>query len=266
MRISKTLMNGAVAAVAVAGTANAAIVIDNFTQAQAGITTWNYSGNGASVDGVGPTDLTFGSPGSGILGKRLICTNSQGALNMTASATMNGNGQLAVSLFGGDWGDNQLMSQYKFASAIDMTQGGQTHIYIAGSGNGVDGAGGGYGIGIILFSNLRVGTVITDWTGPDLDVPVYGPGAAYDMRASWQIDMNGSNSIGNLSFNVLDILAQNGADASYAASINGFAVFQYAYGGSTWNYTATSFSIVPAPGALALLGAAGLVGGARRRR
>jgi hypothetical protein len=261
MRISKTLMTGAVAAVAVAGTANAAIVIDNFTQAQAGITTWNYSGNGACVDGVGTTDLTFGSPGSGILGNRLICTNTWGNLDpsagavTTASATMNGNGQLAVSLFGGDSADNQLMSQYRFASAIDMTQEGQTHIYIAGSGNGVDGAGGGYGIGIILFSNLRV-----DSSDPT------APYAAYDMRASWQIDMNGSNSIGNLSFNVLDVVTANGFTASEAASINGFAVFQYAYGGSAWNYTATSFSIVPAPGALALLGAAGLVGGARRRR
>jgi hypothetical protein len=34
---------------------------------------------------------------------------------------------------------------------------------------------------------------------------------------------------------------------------------------SSWNYTATSFTLVPAPGAVALLGAAGLVGTRRRR-
>ncbi len=34
---------------------------------------------------------------------------------------------------------------------------------------------------------------------------------------------------------------------------------------STWSYTATQFTLVPAPGALALLGAAGLLGGRRRR-
>lgn len=34
---------------------------------------------------------------------------------------------------------------------------------------------------------------------------------------------------------------------------------------STWAYTATSFQLVPAPGAMALLGAAGIVGSRRRR-
>jgi hypothetical protein len=245
-----TFISSMVLSVACVSAANAAIMIDNFTQSQAAITTWDYSGNGTSVEGIN-TFGGFGSTGTGILGNRLVCTNTWADnATTTASATMSGNGQLAVSLFGGDASDNQLMTQYKFSSAINMNTPGQTHIYIAGSGAGTSVDGSGFGIGIILFTGLAV-----DGGGTPI----------YDMRAYSQIDMNSSQSLGSFSFDALAVATENGFTAAEVAAINGFAVYQYVAGGSTWNYTATSFSIVPAPGAVALLGAAGLIGARRRR-
>ena len=163
-----------------------------------------------------------------------------------------------------------MVAQYKFETAIDMTQAANSQIRIAGSGS-ASGGGDGYGIGVVLFSNLRFANDVqigwqpnpTDPEGDDL--PLYGPGIGYDGRFSTQITMSGSRSLGEFVFNVADFVP-----AAMLSSINGMQVFQYAYGGDgadagIWNYTATSFSIVPAPGAAVLVGAAGLVATRRRR-
>ena len=253
--------------------ASGATVVDAFTQGRAAITTWSYADNFTTVQpsfmsaANGWTDARFGSGGSGILGRRYVATNSWGATNATASGTMAGNGQFAVSLFGGDSADNQMVAQYKFDSAIDMTQVANSQVRISGAGAASSIADSeGYGIGIVLFSNLRYGTVQVGWDESTTDAdgnnpPVYGPGIGYDGRFSTQITMTGARSLGDFTFDVADFVPE-----AMRSSINGMQVFQYAYGGGTWNYTATSFSIVPAPGAFALVGVAGLVGGTRRRR
>lgn len=267
---------GIVAASMAPASALATIVIDDFTQSQAAITAWDNAANGTTVQGSfmsaasGWTDARFGSSGAGILGRRYVATNSWGAPDTTVSASMAGNGQFAVSLFGGSYADNQMVAQYKFGSAIDMSQAATSQVRIAGSGTASGGTGA-YGIGIVLFSNLRFGTVQVGWDESTVDgdgnnPPVYGPGIGYDGRFSIQLDMSGSRSLGDFTFDVADFVP-----AGMRSSINGMQVFQYAYGASiagsagTWNYTATSFSIVPAPGALALLGVAGMAGRGRRR-
>lgn len=273
MRSSKTLMTGAVASVALAGSAGAATVIDNFTQARAAITTWQYGENFTTVQpsfmsaSSGWTDARFGSAGSGILGRRYVSTNSWGASNATAAGTMAGDGQFVVSLSGGSSADNQMVAQYKFDSAIDMTQAANSQVRIAGSGLASSGAGSdGYGIGVVLFSNLRFASDVQIGWQPDPsnpegdDLPLYGPGIGYDGRFSAQLTMTGSRSLGEFTFDVADFVPE-----AMRSSINGMQVFQYAYGGGTWDYTATGFGIVPGPGALALLGVAGIVGTRRRR-
>jgi hypothetical protein len=249
-----------------------ATVVDDFTQARAAITTWQYADNFTTVQpsfmsaADGWTDARFGSAGSGILGRRYVSTNSWGASNATAAGTMAGDGQFAVSLSGGDYADNQMVAQYKFDAAIDMTQVANSQIRITGAGSASSVADSeGYGIGIVLFSNLRSGTVQVGWdeSATDADgnnLPLFGPGIGYDGRFSAQVTMTGSRSLGDFTFDVADFVP-----AEMRSSINGMQVFQYAYGGGAWNYTATGFSIVPAPGALALLGAAGLAASRRRR-
>lgn len=252
------------------------IVVDDFSQSHAQITTINYAGNFTTLQpgfmsaSGGWTAARFGTAGSGILGSRYVATNSWGASNTTASGTMSGNGQFAVSLFGGDDADNQMVAQYRFDSAIDMGQQATSQVRIAGSGSASGGTDA-YGIGIVLFSNLRFANdVQIGWqpnpSDPDGDdVPLYGPGIGYDGRFSTQITMSGARSLGDFVFDVADFVPLD-----MLSSVNGMQVFQYAYGAEgsdagTWNYTATSFSIVPAPGALALLGMAGWVGSRRRR-
>jgi hypothetical protein len=256
-----------------AAAASGATVVDAFTQGRAAITSLSNADNFTTLQpsfmsaANGWTDARFGSGGSGILGRRYVATNSWGATNATASGTMAGDGQFAVSLFGGDYADNQMVAQYKFDGAIDMTQAGNSQIRITGAGSASsDPDTDGYGIGVVLFSNLRFASDVQvgwqpDPTNPEGDdLPVYGPGIGYDGRFSTQITMTGARSLGDFTFDVADFVPE-----AMRSSINGMQVFQYAYGGGTWNYTATSFSIVPAPGAIALLGIAGIVGTRRRR-
>ncbi len=249
------------ASAAIGGSAAASLVIDDFSQASAPVTTWQYAGNGASVAGIGTVDATFGSTGSGHLGRRLVCTNSWGESGVTSASATVGGGQFVTSLFGGGYADNQMMAQYRFDGAVDMTQASLSTIRIAGSGTA---SGGNYGIGVILFKNLRVeiSTVGWDDDGNEIVVDPYET-AVYDGRYSVQMDMTGPQSFGDFEFAASEI-----ASAADLASINGFAVFQYAYGDEsapgTWNYTATSFSFVPAPGAVALLGLAAAVRSRRR--
>jgi len=251
------------------------IVVDDFSQSHAAITTWSYAGNFTTLQpgfmsaSDGWTAARFGTAGSGILGSRYVATNSWGAPNTTASGTMSGNGQFAVSLFGGDYADNQMVAQYKFDSAVDMSQQATSQIRVAGSGSASGGTDA-YGIAVVLYSNLRYGTVQVGWDESTVDAdgnnpPVFGPGIGWDGRFWKQVNMSGARSLGDFVFNAADFVPPD-----MLSSINGMQVVQYAYGAEgsdagTWNYSATSFSIVPAPGALALLGVAGLAGSRRRR-
>lgn len=280
MRISKTLMTGAVAAVAVAGTASASTVIDNFTNA-ASPSASSLGPYGSGYNGLGTFSNT-GQTGSGIVGSRLLYDNARDG--GTVASTMSGNGQWrAVVTSGGpaSFSDTQLISQYRFGSVLDFSQGfsitgsgsasgGGTYTYDDGTGNNTVGTLVGYGIGIQLMmgANSSGGSTGRMWCN---------------------IDMYGSRSLGNFTFTAADFAAALAANQFVGVidltQVNAIGVVQYAYSGFTaqemsdyfgstgggaiaggsWDYTATSFSVVPAPGALALLGVAGLVGTRRRR-
>jgi hypothetical protein len=238
----------AVAAVAVAGSASAVVtptVIDNFTTAGTlGAFGSNYAGLGTFSPGVS---------GGNYLGSRLFCNNSSGG---TVNATFSGNGQFAGSLSAGTYDDTQLISQYRFTSNINMTQSATSTLYISGSGSA---SGAGYGIGVAFLTGA---TALGGW----------------NERMWMQFNMDGTQSLGNFAFTLADLQASvadgNSDTGSFDFSaVNAMYIYQYAYGdydsgvnNGSWNYTATSFSFVPAPGALALLGAAGMIGGTRRRR
>jgi hypothetical protein len=281
MRISKTLMTGAVAAVAVAGTASAVVtpvVIDNFT------TAGTLGPSGSGYNGAGTFSTSGWTTGGNYLGSRLLYNNSWG--DGTVNSTMSGNGQWTAALTGGTSSDTQLMAQYKLSSVQDLT--GKA-IYIAGSGTASGG-------GAYSFQDIDYSEGIYDdsywidgvYTGPmttvNAEQPGYGIGVvlytgasstanSWANRVSVQLNMYGSRSLGNFSFLATDFGPGDNGDFDFS-QVNAIQVFQYTYNSlpgygiamGTWNYTATSFSIVPAPGALALLGVAGLVGGTRRRR
>jgi hypothetical protein len=290
MRISKTLVTGAVAAVAVAGTANASTVIDNFTNATAPSAA-SLGPFGSGYNGLGTFSNT-GQTGSGIVGSRLVYDNSSGG---TVASTMSGNGQWRAVVTGGGQGsysDTQLISQYRFGSVLDFSQ-----------GFGITGSGTASGGGTYSYQDIDWTEGIYDptaWTGEyegdgtytgqmvtinETEVG-YGIGIQLMMGANnsggytgrmWcQFDMYGSQSLGNFTFTAADfaaaLAAGNFVGTIDLTQVNAIGVYQYAYSGDvagiasgTWDYTATSFSIVPAPGAIALLGAAGLVGTRRRR-
>jgi hypothetical protein len=289
MRISKTLVTGAVAAVAVAGTANASTVIDNFTNA-ASPSASSLGPYGSGYGGLGAFSNT-GQTGSGIVGSRLLYNNASGG---TVASTMSGNGQWRAVATGGGQGSNsdtQLISQYRFGSVLDFSQG------FSITGSGTASGGGTFSYQDIDWDNYDstawTGEYEGDgtYTGPMVTITEteigYGIGIQLMMGANnsggytgrmWcQFDMYGSQSLGNFTFTAADfaaaIAANNFDGVIDLTQVNAIGVYQYAYSGDnagiasgTWDYTATGFSIVPAPGALALLGAAGLIGGTRRRR
>ncbi len=270
----------AVAAVAVAGSASAVIVptvIDNFTTAGA------LGANGANYGGLGT--FSVGTSGSWpISGHRLLCTNSSGG---TSNGTMSGNGQFAASASGvtDPSADAQVISQYKFSSVVDMTNSNFSTIYVSGSGTAS--GGGTYSYVDIDWDNYdesaydsfgnytgAMKTYTETKAGYGIGVAVFTGATAtggFSDIAYAQLNMIGTRSLGNFAFTLADLQASN-ATFDFSA-VNAMFVFQYAYGngeiagidGGTWDYTATSFSFVPAPGALALLGVAGVVGSRRRR-
>jgi hypothetical protein len=268
-------ISSAVAAVAVAGSANAAVVptvIDNFN------TLGTLGVNGANYAGIDPAAFSVGTSGGNYMGSRLLCTNSNGG---TANGTMSGNGQFTASMSAtgalNSYADTQLISQYYFSSSVvDMTNSNFSTIYVSGSGTA---SGGGQYVGDVDMYDSN-----GDWIGTqpgNLVKDAYGIGVAvftgatttggFDDNVFVQLNMSGTRSLGNFAFTLADLQAAH--DSFDFTNVNAMFIYQYAYGnndilgidGGTWNYTATSFSFVPAPGAAALLGAAGLVGGRRRK-
>ena len=254
------------ASAAIGGTAAASLVIDDFTSAG------SPGANGSNYFGLGT--FSPGVSGGNYMGSRLLCTNMDLA-NGTATGTMAGNGQFVASVATtSPWGDTQLISQYLFSSSVDMTNSTTNTVYVSGSGTASGGGSyvdpydgetyfsAGYGIGVCVLTGATT-------TG------------TWDDRMWLQFNMGGTQSLGNFAFTLADLQAsvaagnRDGGTGTFDfANVNAVFFYQYAYGNyeiagidnGTWNYTATGFSFVPAPGALALLGAAGMIGGTRRRR
>ena len=280
-------MVGVAAAVAVAGSANASTVIDNFTNATSPSDS-SLGPFGSGYGGLGAFSNT-GQTGSGIVGSRLLYNNSSGG---TVASTMSGNGQWrAVVTAGGQgsYSDTQLISQYRFGSVLDFSQG------FSITGSGTASGGGTYSYQDIDWDNYD-STAWTggsegdgDYTGAMVTIndteAGYGIGiqlmmgadnsGVYTGRMWCQFDMYGTQSLGNFTFTAADLaaaIAANNVDGTIDLThVNAIGVYQYAYSGDvagiasgSWDYTATGF-VVPAPGALALLGAAGLIGARRRR-
>ena len=201
-------MVGVVAAAAVAGSVNAATVIDNFATS------------------FGPGSSTIQS-GAGILGERT-----------TKNGTSLGAGLLTFTNPGIKWyGEAYISSSLSYTNfdgnygTLDLTNAVLT---MNGSGSGT-------------------GTAF-------LKVTLYGSGY---KEASWEVAF--SSSINMSTSNFSSVEAGFNLDKILAISVE-TGDLDYS---STVNYTMTNFSYssvsVPAPGAAALIGLAGIVAGRRRR-
>jgi hypothetical protein len=249
MRISKTLMTGAVAAVAVAGSANAGFV-DNFNRSLA---------NGTSgAQFTTSISATNASPGGGFsrtndpLAGTAFSRRVTSVQNLGSSATMTGNGS-AVFVLGRATGGS--------ASATNEAGFGSMNLnYFDNSGAFADLT------GTTSFS-INVGSYTggaTNWT---LDV-------GFDSQSEFgfgflQLQLTNSNIVsGVLTFNVADMVSDGTINWAKVDFINlGVKRTEWGAANSTAGFTLSNFqyNVIPAPGAIALLGAAGLVSARRRR-
>jgi hypothetical protein len=211
-------MVGVAAAVAVAGSANAALTFDSFTDSATGTSAGTVT-SGSFMGGffTGRTLSADGTSGSGVSARTL--TDSIGSTNLT----VNVNGPSATPRYGEAF--------YSRASNGDLSN----------------------------FASISVTIAYTNFTGS----VYFSFGEATFAQGSQAIDAQSAfTGTVNLTFTKADFVgnvdwAQVGYFSMTFASRNttaGSAVF------TNFNY-----SQVPAPGALALLGAAGLVGARRRR-
>jgi hypothetical protein len=205
---NKTLISsmvGVAAAVAVAGSANAAIVtIDNF---QTGF----------------PSSTSSNQSGSGILGTRYISNDEAYVPLSFVNPGINWSG----SSDNGGYIDWMLPTTNRNLTNVVLTLTGS-------SGNGQTG-------------------------NPQLRVQLID---IYGKHAYWYRTFSASMTMSTAAYDSVDA----GFNVTKVQSIN-FDTWATSPEGSTLDYTMTNFSYapVPAPGALALLGAAGLVGARRRR-
>ena len=254
MRISKTLMIGAVAAVAVAGSVNAAtVVVDNFTagsfnNSASGVWT-NYS-NAAILPMTGSNNTRSSSV--------VMSLNNFDNLATSTATVSGGSGSSSVSLAVG-WGsfssavaaanlnygrDGQTPNAGLSPSAVNLTS--FTGLTVFGSGNAT------YTGTTQVTPAMRLILTLRDNSGQ-----------------SFQSDAAiSAGAIGNLSFDFSTVTGVN--MTSIRAIELQFNLQGGNFGGGTagsgsLDYTLGSVQLVPAPGAIALLGAAGLVGSRRRR-
>ena len=201
-------MVGVVAAAAVAGSVNAATVIDNFATS------------------FGPGYSTIQS-GAGILGERT-----------TTNGTIYGTGILTFTNPGIKWqGDAWMTSSLEYGNfggnyeTLDLTN---ALLTMNGSGSGTGTA----FLKVTLYDNSY-------------------------KRARWEVAF--SSSINMSTSNFSSVAAGFNLDKIFAITVE-TGDLDYS---STVNYTMTNFSYssvsVPAPGAAALIGLAGIVAGRRRR-
>jgi MYXO-CTERM domain-containing protein len=228
MRISSTVISGAVAAVAVAGSANAAFVTWASLATPGSVSkggvfgppTWD--GWGTAVSSANPESV--GSP-SGVGGQwaadRYLEATNAGSSMVVASGNATFTGGAGTEFTGNQPGNASM--RWDFASAQDLT-------------------------GIIFRLNLTSVGV----GGGELFVKVFS--------ATTMLDSYGLGSItttGNKDFQFFNNLA--GARSVVITWTPAVAA------GNSMTLSAIQYNGVPAPGALALLGVAGLVGSRRRR-
>ncbi len=217
MRISSTVISGAVAAVAVAGSASAGVV-DPFTTNQA-------FGNDSSTGFVSITGglfnernaTRFNAGGTGVGASNVAFTTSRAFGNVT----------LSYRMAGGSSNDLSLITGMSIAlSALSLSNGatGLNFYWLVTDVNSKQ-----MYAGQNLFSN---GTSTFDFAAATKDL-------GFDLTKVTNLDVSVSQLGGPTS----------GSTVSVSGTLSNF-----------------SYTAVPAPGVLALLGAAGLVGSRRRRR
>ena len=268
MRISKTLISGAVAAVAVAGSASAAtVVVDNFTSGSfsrtLGSQGWgsNTSPSIFSLTGSNNTRsyqvIGASNPADddvNVSYSQSISSTGSGSASVSLSASwaLGDGATTAASLVYGVPQNNPLGAP---ASSVNLTS--FTAFTLFGSGTAASS-----GVNQTnALTQRRVVFQIYDSTWNQNTSSTSG---------FFQTQVNIANgAVGDISF---DLSAVTGVNM---AAVRGIFV-QFSQVGRNWSgtdvqssasfsYTITSVQLVPAPGAIALLGAAGLVGTRRRR-
>jgi hypothetical protein len=264
MRISKTLITGAVAAVAVAGSASAAIVVDGFSSGNVSL-----GGTTATFTNINATDVSTSAsylPVAGSANRRQMqAFASASAAGFGFGPTMtsrvdvtSGNAAIALnggSYFGSSWSGVQMQASFNygandFSSGQSVDLSGMTSANIRGSGS----------------------LSVTSGAIPQVDIMMMlNSGSA---TRTWTVS-SGAGAIGNVAFSLNSGFTAGGSgtfsyanvtSVRFAFSFSGTGAYASTQSGAgAFGYNVSQFNFVPAPGALALLGAAGLVGARRRR-
>jgi hypothetical protein len=225
MRISKTLISGAVAAVAVAGSANASVWLQFASLSADGSVAGPGPGsNGTNVSSANPE--TVGSPsgtgGSWAADRYLAAAFTNSSMTVSGgNATFTSDVWSPVPSF--SVGGSTAM-RWAFADAKDLT-------------------------GIVF--RLNVASVASGQMSVNVYSDTAGTQILYGLGKAVTVGDNDFAMIGNLA-GARSVKVQWSLD--YGATSAQTAVL-----------SGIQYNGVPAPGAIALLGAAGLVGGRRRR-
>ncbi|MFM1830139.1 MAG: hypothetical protein RLZZ558_479 [Planctomycetota bacterium] len=220
MRSNLIGMCSAVAAVAVAGSANASLVFDNFQSAQNVVATaaqqTNYSFN-----------FAYAAPSPAFSGSRFLTANGYWAGPPEQASQVNVGGGTATLEVGGSGNFTSFLT-YAPATAADLTNFVFTVTVSSATGTGAT----------LEMSLSNGGTVARALTGA-----------------------------GTYSFAVSEFSGPSFNPASVSSILLVLRTGLASAGATNASATLTSFnySIIPAPGAVALLGAAGLVGMRRRK-
>ena len=186
-------------------------------------------------------------------------------------------------------------AQYTFNSALDLTGG---KVSITGSGTMTDRVGQQWqakGNGALVSSEIINLHETSGYTVPGagnentmasnylsaqpssmylqvallsgLGVDQYG--GTYQQRATVDLGFLGTQSLGNLEFSMSDFMLNNAPGTFDFSNVQAIQfIFTTGSGNGTvidWDISSFSVSAVPAPGAAALVGLAGLIGGRRRK-
>ena len=241
-------MVGIAAAVAVAGSANAGFV-DNFTRSLANVSPNSQNNNTITVtntaDGNGQQRTNTG------LTPTAFPKRTTNVTNKGSSATMTGNGSAAFVLGRATSGDASATNENGFGYMSLNYSNNNLFADLTGTGS---------------FS-INVGSYTGGATNWQLDV-TFDSQSEFD-GGGLQLILTNSNIVsGVLTFNVANMDPSGTINWAKVDSIS-LSVNRAEWGAvnSTVGFTLSDFqyNVVPAPGALALLGVAGLVGARRRR-
>ncbi len=263
MRISKTLMTGAVAAVVAAGSANAAtVVVDDFTFGSFNQQNITATSTGGFTPRVGFTNASiFALPGSN--NTRTVGAGTSntfppaGSTNPSAASFSSSASSSANVSITGNWGTQGIIS-----SSVDLIYGKPLNDTTGAAASSVD---------LSSFTALTIfgsGTASAAGTNFAFGTRVIftlhdASGASYNTQS-----LIAAGAVGNIS---LDLGTVTGINKTQVRSIwiqfnlDGGNFSGSNAGSGSLNYDISSVQLVPAPGAIALLGAAGMIGMRRRK-